>query len=94
MIVTIRHKGLDAYYRTGETKGLPQKLVKRLAVMLSVLDVMQGPEDLTPTLPGLRLHPLKGDLKGFWSATVSGNWRLVFRFEHQQVTDLELLDYH
>ena len=92
MIVTIRHKGLAAFYRADETKGLPQKLVKRITVMLPALDVAQGPEDLT--LPGLRVHPLKGNLQGYWSVSVSGNWRLVFRFDGQDVYDLDLVDYH
>lgn len=92
MIVTIRHKGLAALYRTDETKGLPQKLVKRITVILPALDVAQGPEDFT--LPGLRVHPLKGNLQGYWSVSVSGNWRLVFRFDGQDVYDLDLVDYH
>ena len=92
MIETIRHKGLAAFYRTEEKKNLPQKLVKRIAAILPALDVAQGPEDLT--LPGLRLHPLKGNLQGYWSVSVSGNWRLVFRFQNRAVYDLDLVDYH
>jgi len=92
MIGTIRHKGLAAFYRAGEPKGLPQKLVKRVAAILPALDVAQGPEDLT--LPGLRLHPLKGEPRGYWSVSVSGNWRLIFRFENKAVLDLDLVDYH
>ena len=45
-------------------------------------------------LPGFRLHPLKGDLAGFWSVTVSGNWRLIFRFEDGHASDVDLVDYH
>ena len=45
-------------------------------------------------LPGYRLHPLKGDLKGFWSVTVRANWRIVFRFEGTDAFDVELIDYH
>jgi proteic killer suppression protein len=45
-------------------------------------------------LPGFRLHPLKGDLKGFWSITVSGNWRIIFRFEQGDAFDVDLVDYH
>jgi proteic killer suppression protein len=45
-------------------------------------------------LPGYRLHPLSGDLKGFWSVTVNGNWRVIFRFEDGQVRDVRLIDYH
>jgi proteic killer suppression protein len=45
-------------------------------------------------LPGYRLHPLKGDLKGFWSVTVRANWRIVFRFQGPDAFDVELTDYH
>ena len=92
MIETFRHKGLEAFYRADERKGLPQKLVKRLAAILAALDVAEGPQDLA--LPGLRLHPLKGNFAGYWSASVSGNWRLVFRFHNKAVYDLDLVDYH
>jgi proteic killer suppression protein len=45
-------------------------------------------------LPGLRLHPLKGNLVGYWSVSVSGNWRIVFRFDGVNVRDVDLVDYH
>ncbi|MGH8602978.1 MAG: type II toxin-antitoxin system RelE/ParE family toxin [Gammaproteobacteria bacterium] len=45
-------------------------------------------------LPGFRLHPLKGDLKGLWSVSVSGNWRIIFRFEEGHAYDVDLVDYH
>jgi proteic killer suppression protein len=45
-------------------------------------------------LPGWRLHPLKGDLAGFWSVAINGNWRIVLRFENGDVTDVDYLDYH
>ena len=40
------------------------------------------------------LHQLKGDLSGFWSVTISANWRIIFRFEAENVTDLDYIDYH
>ena len=60
--------------------------------MLTVLDSAGTPQALD--IPGYRLHPLKGDLKGLWSVTVSANWRIVFRFEGTDVFDVELIDYH
>lgn len=45
-------------------------------------------------LPGYRLHRLKGDLKHFWSVSVSGNWRIIFRFESKDTFDVDLIDYH
>ena len=44
--------------------------------------------------PGFRLHPLKGELKGFWAISVTGNWRIIFRFEGRDAEDVELIDYH
>lgn len=45
-------------------------------------------------LPGFRLHPLKGDLAGYWAVSVSGNWRVIFRFEEGHAAEVDLLDYH
>lgn len=44
-------------------------------------------------LPGYRFHPLKGDRKGAYAASVSGNWRLTFRFASEDATDVDLEDY-
>ena len=63
-----------------------------LARMLARLDQATEPRHLD--LPGWRLHPLKGDLAGYWSITVSANWRIVFRFEQGDAADVDLLDYH
>jgi len=60
--------------------------------VLSALDAAASPQALD--LPGFRLHPLKGEVAGFWSVTVSGNWRVVFRFGEGDVFDVDLLDYH
>ncbi len=59
--------------------------------MLTALDDAVTPQELN--LPGYRLHPLKGDLKGFWSVTVRANWRIIFRFDGTDALDVELIDY-
>jgi len=56
------------------------------------LDRAIRPDDMS--LPGFRLHPLKGNLAGFWSVTVSANLRIIFRFEGGDATDVDLVDYH
>jgi proteic killer suppression protein len=66
--------------------------VKKLRFILYALEGASTPEELN--LPGFRLHPLKGDLKGFWSVTVGANWRVVFRFKGTDVHDVDLIDYH
>lgn len=92
MIVSFRHKGLRQFYRTGDRSRLRQDQVRRIAVVLAALDEAAEPRDLDR--PSLRLHPMKGELDGFWSVWINGNWRIVFRFENAQVCDVDLLDYH
>jgi toxin HigB-1 len=92
MIRSFRHKGLEGFYRTGSTKGIRPDHARRLARLLTFLDQAAGPDDLD--LPGWRLHPLKGELAGFWSLTVNGNWRMIFRFNGIDVELLDYLDYH
>lgn len=92
MIIKFKHKGLKNLYETGIQKGINPEHAKRLRIILARLDASQSPEDMN--LPGLRLHPLKGDLKGFWAVDVSGNWRVFFRFENNNVVDVDYNDYH
>ncbi len=63
--------------------------VKRI---LAVLNRAGGPEAMD--LPGFKLHPLRGDLRGFWSVTVRANWRVVWRFDDGDAWDVDLTDYH
>ena len=92
MIGGIKHRGLAGLYCNDQTKGLKQSLVKRLRQILALLASAQVVEDMD--IPGLKLHPLKGDLVGFYSVSVSGNWRVVFRFENGEATNIDLIDYH
>lgn len=92
-IRSFRHRGLKRFYEHGDAKGLAPDQVKKLTNILTLLDEAQEPEDLG-VYPGWRLHPLKGDMKGFWSLTVTGNWRLVFRMGSSDVFDVDLIDYH
>jgi proteic killer suppression protein len=92
MVGSIKHKGLAALYYDDRTKGVQQELVKRLRQILALLDTAFVAEDMN--IPGLRFHRLKGDLAGFYSVSVSGNWRVIFRFANSQATDVDLIDYH
>jgi proteic killer suppression protein len=92
LILSFRHKGLARLYNGAERKGLPTALVSKCERILARLDVATGPEMMN--LPGLRLHPLRGQLKGFWSVWLSGNWRIIFRFKGNDVIDVDLVDYH
>ena len=92
-IQSFRHKGLKRLYEQGDAKGLAHEQVTKLTNMLTLLDEVQEPENMG-LYPGWRLHRLKGDLKGFWSLTVTRNWRLVFRMESGKAYDMDLVDYH
>jgi len=92
-IRTFRHKGLKRLYEAGERRDIPAALAEKIADVLLAIDEATRPGDVG-LFPGWRLHPLKGDLKGFWSVSVSGNWRVVFRFEKGDAFDVDLTDYH
>lgn len=92
MIRTFRHKALRRLYQLGNARGLPADHVPKLRDILALLDAASAPADLD--LPGLRLHPLKGELDGYYAVTVRANWRVIFRFEGGDALDVDYLDYH
>lgn len=91
-IIRFRHKGLERLYSDGSTAGIGSKHVTRLRLILGRLGVAREPRDMG--LPGLGLHPLKGTRQGGWAVSVGGNWRVTFRFEGRDVTDVYYEDYH
>jgi len=92
MIKSFAHKGLEDYFYEGSTRGIQARHADRLARILDRLDAAEAVSDMD--YPGSALHPLKGDLKGFWSVKVSGNWRIIFRFENGDAYIVDYLDYH
>jgi toxin HigB-1 len=93
MIVNLRHRGLKRLFESGDGRQVRQDQLKRIRRVLFVLDTASVIDDVDQ-LPGTRLHPLRGDLAGFWSVSVSGNWRIIFRFEDGKAFDVDLVDYH
>lgn len=92
MIVSFRHKGLRRFFEDDDRSKLPPELVERIRSILAFLDAAGRIEDLDQ--PTLRLHALKGDLKDFWAVTVRANWRIVFRFDDGDASDVDFVDYH
>lgn len=92
MIRSFKHRGLKRLYERGDRSGVRPDILDTVERILTVLDSAATPQALD--LPRFRLHPLKGDLKGFWSVTVRANWRIVFRFAGEHAFDVELIDYH
>lgn len=92
MILGFRHRGLRRLYEDDDKRGVNAQHLPRILTILARLDVARRPDDMD--VVGLRLHPLKGDLDGFWSVTVRANWRIIFRFEGENAVDVDYLDYH
>jgi proteic killer suppression protein len=92
MIRSFRHKGLERFFLKGTKSGIQAKHALKLRLILGRLNASQNPKDMN--LPGLYLHQLGGDRRGIWSARVSGNWRVTFRFTEGDAEIVDYEDYH
>jgi proteic killer suppression protein len=92
VIASFKHRGLRRLYRQDDHRGVSAAHVGKIKRILARLD--EATEVGNMALPGFDLHPLKGKLKGLWAVSVSGNWRIVFRFENGNAYDVDLTDYH
>ncbi len=94
MIRSISHKGLRQLWESGKSPKLPLDQINRIKQMLEVIDSAQNvPQDFE-FFKSWRIHPLKGQRKGYWSLSVKENWRIIFRFVAQDAFDLDYIDYH
>ena len=91
-IKTFKHKGLRKFFETGVKTGIHPPHAKRIERILEQLDAATEAHDMK--FPGSDFHELSGDLKGFYSVHVNGNWTVIFRFLHGEASDVNLIDYH
>jgi proteic killer suppression protein len=92
VIESFRHRGLKALYEGRRPAKVAPSHVAKLTRILTALDRCGGPEGMA--LPGFRLHRLTGGLKGHFAVSVSGNWRVTFRFQDGRAVEIDYLDYH
>jgi proteic killer suppression protein len=92
MIISFRHKGLELFFTRGSFKGIPAQYGARIERILDRLDSSIEAQDMD--LPGYRFHSLKGERKGEFALSVTGNWRITFEFKGEDVTNVNLEDYH
>ncbi|MCB1921465.1 MAG: type II toxin-antitoxin system RelE/ParE family toxin [Candidatus Competibacteraceae bacterium] len=92
MIENFKDRRLKRLYERGDRSKIRADLVDKAERILARLDQALVIEDMD--LPGYRLHELKGDLKGYWSVSLSGNWRIMFKFKNGKASDVEMIDYH
>jgi proteic killer suppression protein len=93
MIESITHKGLRLLWERGDPSKLPPEQVMKISRILETLDTAKTLNPLK-AIPGYKLHALSGNLKGFWSVWVTGNYRIVFRLKNENVFDVDYIDYH
>jgi proteic killer suppression protein len=92
MITSFAHKGLADFFYDGSKRGIQPRHAQKLADILDRLDAAQHVEDMR--YPGSDLHPLHGGLAGYWAVKVSGNWRVIFRFDNGNASHVDYVDYH
>jgi toxin HigB-1 len=94
MIVSFKHKGLEQFFLKGDASKLPAAQLGKIRLILATLHAAEKMDDMR--VPSFDLHALKGDLKGFWSVKVNGNYRIIFQFIEAkvEVIDVNYLDYH
>ena len=92
MILTFKHRGLERFFKKGDHRGIIAKTEVRTERILDRLDTVVRPEDMN--IPGFKFHQLSGTRKGTYAVTVTGNWRITFRFDGEDAIDVDLEDYH
>jgi toxin HigB-1 len=92
MIKTFKHKGLQQLFETGKSKLIAGDLRKKLALQLDQLNSATAPYDMN--LPGYVLHEYTHAAKGTWSVKVTGNWRLIFKWDGDGAAEVDLVDPH
>ena len=92
MLKSWKHKGLKKFFDAGTKSGIIASHEKRLKIILQRLNAASDPADMNT--PSMRFHKLVGELKGFYSVTVNGNWRVIFKFDSTNAIDVDYVDYH
>jgi proteic killer suppression protein len=92
MIKSFKHKGLQDFYEKGNSSGIQAQHRQKIRMQLVALDTANVIDDID--LPGFRLHPLKGNMKGLWSIEINKNWRITFEFKAGDVYIVNYEDYH
>ncbi len=93
IIGKFRHKGLRRLYEDDDPSGVPAQAMRKIKAILAALEFADNLSQVA-TMPGWKLHPLRGGRKGDYSITVTGNWRITFRLQGNAVTDVNFEDYH
>ena len=92
MIKSFKHKGLKRYWEKNDRRGIQSQHARKVRLILDLLDAATIIDDIS--FPGSRLHILEPKKENLWSVTVSGNWRIVFKFKNNNAYIVDYKDYH
>lgn len=87
------HKGLKRLYLEDSAKGLPADAVDKLRAMLTFLQDMRDPEKLRASRFGKPTNSA-GTAGESGACTSRANWRLTFRINDGEISDIDYEDYH
>lgn len=96
MIKSIKNKATQDIFDGSNTKAarkVPSELHERARDLLDAINAIARVDDLKAP-PSNRLHKLKGSLKDFWSVSINDQWRIIFKWDEKNATDVEIIDYH
>ncbi len=91
-IQTFRHKGLKKFFVNGDKSGIQPTYISKISLILDLLNGATIAQDMD--FPGSNFHSLKGNLREFYSVSVTGNWRIIFKFKNGDAYEVDLVDYH
>lgn len=94
MIKSIKHKGLALYWKKGDVSKLPGDSINKVKKVMNIIEYLEKTPQDFESFKNLRPHPLKGELKEFWSLDETANWRIIFRFVNGHAYDVDLRDTH
>jgi proteic killer suppression protein len=92
VIRNFNDKGLAQFAQTGRAAKLSVQKPDRIRRILDALDAATAPRQMD--VPGWRFHQLVPKVSWLYSVTVSGSWRITFRFDGPDAIDVDLVDYH
>ena len=97
MIVSFTDQGTEDIWVGDDTKAarsvLPTTLWPSARQLMDQLDAAASVGDMRLP-PSNRLHRLKGKLKAFWSVSINMKYRITFKFEHGEASEVGIVDYH
>lgn len=93
MIISFGNKESEKVWLGERVKKLPNEVQQIGRRKLRMLNNSQNITDLTIP-PSNKLEKLKGGLKDFYSIRINDQWRIIFRWNTGNASEVEIINYH